>query len=233
MRPYISVFLYVFFCSINCFSFDGKIDIFLESDVIYPIVKILNNYSLDKNIRLYIDVSAVNTNNFSKILSYKKDIFVLSNSRVVESLQENYEIKSLGIDRLVLVAHNDNFLINSEFIDMNIEEKINQIFRNGFMVIGEESGNYGVACRSILEELGVYKQFYDRLIRTSDANEALIAVIKGKGFGLLPLGLVNSVNNLTIVGDLSDIKSSVLFFYILYLKKVDDLVNFIISNANK
>ncbi|CAK8162458.1 hypothetical protein CAXC1_150052 [Candidatus Xenohaliotis californiensis] len=221
------IILILLFSGYRCLSFDYKIDIFLDSEAIYSVSELLSEYSQSNNVRMYINIGNSDIDNVE--LLNKKDVFFVTSKELAAILLNKMDLdgyKTIPMGKLVLVGYAQNKLIQSNLFDLDLQYKLLEIAKYGYLSIGVSSNSYGNACVELLNELGVYQQISDSLERYASGEMVLNSIMQKNGFGLLPMKLSND-KDLVIIDSISGIKNASLYLYAIYSSKALALVDFV------
>lgn len=156
MIKFLKIFLILLFCNFSQASESKNLTIFAESNLSVPLVKIIREYSKEKNAIISINLQS----SFDLIERIDEgepaDIFISSHDDWVNILKQKglidiYSISNIATDNLVLISSNQKFITENHNIKniKNIFQRISNL-------------QYGLITESKYKSLGKYS---DKIIK--------------------------------------------------------------------
>lgn len=231
MLRQIFVVLFLLLHSNLCQANVGIANIAITTDIMYHVTDALSRYSLKNGIKVNIEILTDRQN--SNTLLQTQHVLFYGAEEGIRSIKIPTQLsshKSFVIDGMLLVSHIDNPLLEKIRL-LPLADKLFSIAASGFIVVGETDTNYGISCKQILDELGVYQQLQGKILVTSNSKRALEVIVAGRGLGFLPKEFIDA-ENIIVIDDMEGVDSSMLA-HVVYNKEFADLVEYVVTDLIK
>jgi molybdenum ABC transporter molybdate-binding protein len=210
IKYYCKILLILFFGNIAYGEEPKNLTIFAESNLAVPLVKIIREYSKEKNIIISINFKS-SSDLIQKIDEGEPaDIFISSHQDWVNVLKQKglidiYTIANIAEDNLVLITsiNDDNFSNN----DQNLEDIFKKMNYLGYSLVTDSDDNsLGKYSNKIIKK---YKIKKNRVFRKLNEDRKSIIDFLSENKKLFAIALNSSIlpkDNVKIIAKISDIE---------------------------